>query len=138
VLWTAALRMLGERPWLGVGPDNFRLRYGPYVGLPQADRRVHTNNMYLELLVGGGLVAGAAMVWLSWRALALLLAVMQQAAGDDIGTIAAGAVAAVTAVALHGLVDSFLSFTATYAVMAISIGLLLACGRMAEAHAHRV
>jgi hypothetical protein len=52
--------------------------------------------------------------------------------------VAAGAVAAVMAIALHGLVDSFLSFTATYAAMAITVGLVVACGRMADSHAYRV
>ncbi len=30
------------------------------------DRRVHSNNMYIEMLVGGGLVGGAAFAWLCW------------------------------------------------------------------------
>ena len=50
---------------LGVGPDNFRLLYGAYAGLPGADARTHSNNMYLEMLAGGGLRGGAAFGWLS-------------------------------------------------------------------------
>jgi O-Antigen ligase len=138
VLWAAAWRMLTERPWFGIGPDNFRLRYGPYAGLPQADPRVHTNNMYLELLVGGGLVAGAAIVWFSWRLLGLLLAAGRSSTRAEHGPAIAGVVAAVMAIALHGLVDSFLAFTATYAAMAITVGLLVSWGRMAHSHAHRV
>ena len=57
VLWRAAAGLLADRPLLGVGPDNYRLRYGDTAGLATFDRRVHANNMYIEMAVGGGLVA---------------------------------------------------------------------------------
>ena len=59
--------MVGERPLIGVGPDNYRLIYGPYAGLAHFDPRVHSNNMYLEMLAGGGLAGGLAFLWLWWR-----------------------------------------------------------------------
>ena len=46
---------------------------------------------------------------------------------------------AVVAIAVHGLADSFLSFTATYMLMAVTLGLAAACAQEAEArHAHRI
>ncbi len=66
-----AAKMLAAHPILGVGADNFRLLYGPYAGLTNADPRIHSNNMYLEMLVGGGLIGGLAFLWLVWRAAAL-------------------------------------------------------------------
>ena len=54
VLWRAAISLLADHPLLGVGPDNFRLRYGESAGLPTSIARVHSNNMYLEVLVGRG------------------------------------------------------------------------------------
>ena len=138
LLWTAAARMLAEQPWLGVGPDNFRLLYGPYARLPRPDARVHTNNMYLELIVGGGFVLAAALVWLL-AALAGVARRAMAAATDEAHLAAASAaVAAVAVIALHGFVDSFLGFTGTYATIAIMIGLLLASGRPGITHAHRV
>src|SRR5262249_11105044 len=68
VLWRAAARMVAAHPLTGVGPDNFRLLYGGYAGLVGADPRTHTNNMYLEVLVGGGIVAFAAFAWLLYEA----------------------------------------------------------------------
>src|SRR5205085_2319874 len=56
VLWRAALRMFAAYPLLGVGPDNFRLAYGVHAGLAGADPRTHSNNMYLEMLAGGGVL----------------------------------------------------------------------------------
>jgi O-antigen ligase len=138
LLWRAAGRMLVERPWLGVGPDNFRLRYGPYAGLTRSDPRVHTNNMYVELIVGGGLLSAGALVWLLWRVAALAGRLIRRRGDAVSGALTAGAVAAAAAIALHGLVDSFLSFTATYSLIGISLGLLAACGRLPEAHAHRI
>ena len=44
-----------------------------------------------------------------------------------IATLSAGVLAAGVAIALHGLVDSFLSFTATYVLIAITLGLVSAC-----------
>lgn len=132
ILWRAAGRMLAARPVFGVGPDNFRLLYGRYAGLANADSRVHSNNMYIELLVGGGIVAGLALVWFFWRAGASVVALMGRAAQSRTAPLSAGVAAAVIAIALHGLVDSFLSFTGTYIVIAIALGLVVACGRLIE------
>ena len=49
-----------------------------------------------------------------------------------------GVAAACVAIAVHGLTDSFLSFTGTYIVMAVALGLASACPQGAERHAYRV
>jgi hypothetical protein len=130
LLWRAAARMLADHPLRGVGPDNFRLLYGPYINLSHADPRRHSNNMYFEILVGGGALAGAALAWLLGRAARSFVALGHQAAtpiATPIATLSAGVLAAGVAIALHGLVDSFLSFTATYVLIAITLGLVSAC-----------
>lgn len=131
-LWAAAFRMAAAHPWLGVGPDNYRLLYGQFSTLTSADPRVHSNNMYLEVLAGMGAAGLASLLWVgvgsareAWRA----------AAGSDAG---AGVAAACTAVAIHGLVDSFLSFTATYLLIGVMLGLASAWARDGEGHAHRI
>src|SRR4051812_47051149 len=63
-LWGAAVGMFRARPLFGVGPDNYRLLYGRYSTLRVADPRVHSNNMYLEVLAGMGLAGGLALLWL--------------------------------------------------------------------------
>ena len=122
VLWRAAGRMFAASPLVGVGPDNFRLFYGGYAGLANPDARVHSNNMYLEILAGGGLLAGTAFAWLFWRSLACLARALRRSCGPLMPALAAGAAAALAAIAVHGLVDSFLSFTATYVLFAIALG----------------
>jgi hypothetical protein len=139
-LWQAAGRMFVEHPFFGVGPDNFRLLYGGYAGIANPDPRVHTNDMYLEVLVGGGLVTGVAFAWLCWRATKLFagLLVRAERGAVDLGTAVAAVAAAGVAIALHGLFDSFLSFTATYILFAVTLGLAAACDSLTTDHAHRV
>jgi O-antigen ligase len=90
VLWRAAARMFAAHPLAGVGPDNFRLAYGSYAGLVGADQRTHSNNMYLEMLAGGGLLVAAAFGWLLWRSAACAVAplAMARRAGGASGTVA--------------------------------------------------
>ena len=137
-LWRAGARMFRQHPLLGVGPDNFRLLYGGFAGIAHADPRVHSNNMYLEVLVGGGIVAAAAFAWLLWATAAIVLGAPRRAGGGDLAMATAGVTAAASAFAVHGLVDSFFSFTATYALGAITLGLLVACNNLMERHADRV
>jgi O-antigen ligase len=114
-LWRAAIAILVARPLLGIGPDNFRLAYGPYAGIATPDARTHSNNMYLEVLAGTGLVGATAFGWLLWRI------------GRTVDAANLGAVCALAAIAVHGLVDSFFSFAPTYVLFAVTLG--LACAR---------
>jgi hypothetical protein len=122
-LWRAALDMVRDRPWLGVGPDNFRLRYGPYAGIANADARIHSNNLYVEWLAGGGLVGALAAAWFLWRASRTAVAAARTAGAAP---AAAGVLAAWVAVLIHGLVDTFFTFTPTYVVIALALGLAAA------------
>jgi hypothetical protein len=126
LLWKTAAGMIGARPWIGVGPDNFRLLYGSAAGLPGADPRTHTNNMYLEVLVGGGILTLIPFAWLLVGAGRLFAA-------------AGGALAAAgAAIAVHGLVDSFLGFAPTYILFSLTLGFAAAAAGGAEpADAHR-
>jgi hypothetical protein len=112
-LWTAALGLSRQRPWLGVGPDNFRHLYGAELGLESWDERVQANNLYLELLADLGPLGLAAFVWLSvpplWtRHVDWLL-------GSRLGVLA---------FLVHGLLDAFLAFTPTALLFAILVGIL--------------
>jgi len=93
-LWRAAARMLAEHPLLGVGPDNFRLLYGGYAGIERADPRVHSNNMYLEILTGGGIVAAVAFGWICWTTGALIRRMLASAGDDELAMGTAGVAAA--------------------------------------------
>jgi O-antigen ligase len=139
VLWSAVGQMLRAHPALGIGPDNFRLSYADYAKLPASDPRMHSNNMYLELLAGSGLIGGLVFVWLI-AAIARLGIRAVRAAPPTARSLAIGIGAALIAIAVHGLVDSFLSFAPMYVLFAITLGLAAACARglESEGDAHRV
>jgi len=128
VLWRAAARMIADRPFFGVGPDNYRLLYGSYAGIVPSDPRVHSNNMYLEVLAGGGLAGGLAFAWLVWRAARGLRDARRRAVRPHEAMAVAGVAAACAAIALHGTLDSFLSFTPTYVLIAVTLALASTCG----------
>jgi O-Antigen ligase len=126
-LWSAALAIAREYPWLGIGPDNYRFRYGQYLRTEARDDRVHANNMYLEVVTGAGVVGLAAL-------LALVattgVALWRRATRTPVTHLmpAVALFAAWLMVAGHGLVDSFLSFTPTYVMFAIVAGLAFSAG----------
>ena len=131
VLWQAAARMFAAHPLAGVGPDNFRLSYGAYAGLAGTDERTHSNNMYLEMLAGGGLIVAGAFAWLLWRSAAVAVNIARRGAPSS-GAIASGLAAAALAITLHASVDSFLSFAPTYVLFSLTLGCAVACARGLE------
>ncbi|MDO5553327.1 MAG: O-antigen ligase family protein [Planctomycetia bacterium] len=55
--WIASSHMIGDYPWLGVGPGNFQNRYPQYM-LPQASEVIaDPHNFFFEIAVGFGLPA---------------------------------------------------------------------------------
>jgi hypothetical protein len=130
-LWAAALRMSADHPLVGVGFDNFRLSYGPYAGVAEPDTRITSNNMYLEVLAGTGLVGLAAFGWLAWRLQDAMRAIAR-ALPADAASIYSGVIAAVVAIAVHGLLDSFLTLTPTLVVISLTLGLAMAPARWAR------
>lgn len=137
VLWRAALGMFAAQPLLGAGPDNFRLLYGRYSTVRRPDPRVHSNNLYLEVLAGSGLLGAALFGWLCWRAALIARRAARRPARAATTAYGPATAAAIVAIALHGLVDSFLGFTPTYILMAIALGLASGCARL-TGHADRV
>jgi len=123
VLWEVAFGIAREHPLVGIGPDNFRHTYGRRLGLAAWDERVHANNSYIEVLVGMGVLGLSATAWLMLAALRSGTRSLVDASDARL-PIAAASFAACAAIAVHALVDSFLTFTPTYAVFAIAAGML--------------
>jgi len=130
-LWRAALGIFAAHPFLGVGPDNFRLTYGPYVGQANPDPRVHSNSMYLEWLTGAGLVGLFVFSWMLWRA-EHVMRVTRGWLPHSTSSLYAGVAAAGVAVLAHGVLDSFLTFTPTYVAITLLLGLAAAPSTWSE------
>ena len=111
-LWTTAGRMFLENPILGVGPDNFRLLYGRYLGYLNWDTNIRSNSMYLELLATSGLAGLVTFLlvagFIRWEHTAISIA---------LGVFL-----------VHGLVDVFFMTTPIYFAFWILAGLSRASG----------
>jgi hypothetical protein len=126
-LWRAAFAMWREYPLLGVGPDNYRLRYGPYLGYDVWYQSNHANNLYIELLATMGVFGLAAFLGFvsvvlvqSWRLLQRLQGQRQTS------LLVLGLVGCLAASLLHGLFDHFLPWMSTLGLFWLVAGLIAA------------
>lgn len=118
-LWSAAWRQWRERPLLGIGLDNFRLRYGEVLGYESWNQSIHTNNWYIEMLVSLGLLG--ALPFLAWLGLLTVDIVRLPRRATDLWPAAIGA--GLIAYIIHGLLDYFLLFNATALLFWLLVGL---------------
>ncbi|MFW6182565.1 MAG: NBR1-Ig-like domain-containing protein [Chloroflexota bacterium] len=110
-LWRAAASHFAQRPLLGMGLDNFRLRYGEVLETDgEWNQDIHANNWYIETLVSGGLLG--ALPFLAWMLLLGISTVREL--GFRQATLWQTAIAAgLIAYFIHGLLDYFLMFNDT-------------------------
>jgi O-antigen ligase len=94
--------------------------------------------MYFEWLTGAGLVGLLVFGWMLWRA-DTIARITRRSLTTSAASLYAGVAAAGVAVLVHGLVDSFLTFTPTYVAIALTLGLVAAPSTWTEvARARRV
>jgi hypothetical protein len=121
-LWTVALELWAERPLVGIGPDQFRHRYGARLGLEDHDDRTHANSMFVETLVDQGLLGLMALAAVL-TAVALSCVRGWRHANYATRVLGLGLGLGLAAFVGHGLVDHFLSFTPTYGLFWLLAGL---------------
>lgn len=122
-LWRAALHLWLPSPLLGIGPDNFRHRYGLYLGLHPFDDRIHTNNLYVEMLVNLGVLGAAAFAGVMITLAQAAWQGRRQIQSQDGQALTLGVLAGLAAFFVHGLFDYFFEFTATYALFWLLAGM---------------
>jgi len=126
-LWTLAARLFWSHPLLGVGPDNFRWRYGGLASRERWDTRTSANSLYLEILATTGLLGGASFAWLIWVVGRALLPLAREKGGSGpsgpSGLAAATLAAGLTGFLAHGAFDYLLSFTPLYLLFWIWLGI---------------
>jgi hypothetical protein len=105
-LWTAALKIFQTHPF-GIGPDNYRLEYGKYLGATRWDTKVYSNNLYLEILVGSGVLGLTAF----------LIMLGMRRWDSDAASMGAGIFL------VHGVVDVFLMATPVYFAFWLLLGM---------------
>jgi hypothetical protein len=121
-LWKAGWAMFRRHPALGVGPDNFRRLWGREFGMDWWDERVHSNNLFIEVLVTTGLLGGLAFLALVVSVLRMQVRFLRRCSPEAFPQMAA--LFGATAVFLvHGLVDCFIAFTPIYLLFWMVVGL---------------
>jgi hypothetical protein len=122
VLWRAAVTLWRQRPLLGIGPDNFRRRYGAVLspapnGQSDADTNIHANSLYFETLADLGLAGVAALALMG---LALVRRVRANLSANCLSGLASGVAAG--AFFVHGWLDYFLEFTPLFGLFWVLLG----------------
>jgi O-antigen ligase len=120
-LWEAAVRMWRDHPLLGVGSDQYRLRYGEYFPESRHDERLRTHNIFLEALANNGIVGLLVMVYLLGAAAWTQLGIARDRGNeDDLRYYGLALLVSMTVYVLHGMLDIFLWQTgATYMFFAL-------------------
>ncbi len=118
--WLAAWDMLRDFPLLGVGPDNFRLRFTDYTGSDESHVGTHAHSLYFESLADTGV--------LGFVAFSGFLVMLVRYVGRGIPEHRewlwrAALLASLTAWLVHGLLDDFERFLPTHLAFWLIVGL---------------
>lgn len=106
-LWRAALNMVADHPWLGVGLDNFLYAYrGRYIldAAWQEPNLNHPHNIILDFATRLGVIGLLAGAWLIGETAKALGKAIKHADGQWL-PVAAGFGGSLAAMLAHGLVD---------------------------------
>jgi len=131
-LWRGAVAAWRAHPLLGIGPDNFRHLSGQFLGRDHTDERMHANSLYFETLADLGMVG--LLAFLAMVA-AFGGAARRAVAAPGSRILALGVAAGLATYLLHGLLDTFLDFTPTYALFWLLAGMMVALERPPESAA---
>ena len=130
-IWDATVRMIGENMPFGVGLGAYPAVYPRYDSGSGSQRVEQAHNDYLQLVSDAGIVGAVLGVW-------FLFLVYRQgreslAVRDPFRrSLAAGALAGVSAVLLHSLFDFVLHITAVALMFLLLTSMLVACGKVYE------
>ncbi len=117
--WQAAIGMLAENPWTGVGLGNYAAVYERYALPRWPDALGHAHNYYLNIAAEAGLPGLAA--YLLWLGAGFWLALRAVRASDGLWQgVALGALGLLVHLGVHSLFDNLYVHG-----MAIQVGLLL-------------
>jgi hypothetical protein len=129
-LWRVAWQLWRSSPLTGIGPDNFRLSYGPLLGMTYFDDRVTANSLYLEILSTMGLIGlGALCVLIGGLMLTARRAWRLVKDEPEKATVWAALLTGVGLFFVHGAVDVFWAYTPTYGLFWLMAGLWTALWR---------
>ena len=108
-LWRAGLLAWKANPILGVGPDQYRVRYNEYMPELQPDDKVRTHNILLEAGANTGVVGLGVMVYLLVMMVVVQFRLVRKRdAGPAFRLVSLALLIASIAYLFHGILDYFL------------------------------
>jgi O-antigen ligase len=116
-LWRAALALWRQHPIFGIGAGNFEMEVGSAV----PGVHTHSNSIYLQSLVEGGIASLAATLWLTYVSIATFARARLRS------PFVAAAFGAGIALALHDVVDWLVFYPKVGGPWWILMGLAAAC-----------
>ena len=119
-LWAAALRMIGDSPWLGLGLGTFENAYPLYADHVYPFVMDKAHNDYLELAAGWGLPATLWLGALFWLTALCVRGVFRRNRNRSFPLLAVGATGLV---AFHSAFDFSLQIPAVAVTYAVILGL---------------
>lgn len=124
-LWRGAMEMIQDRPWSGVGLDNFLYAYRTRYALPEAWQELnlsHPHNIVLDLWTRLGVAGLLAGLWLFVAAIRRAWQGRRHAAGAD-KALLAGVFVSLLVTLAHGLIDNSVFLVDLMGVMMLSVAL---------------
>lgn len=125
-LWQQGLDLVGDYPFTGSGLQGPMMVHSSYVLLSHVGYISHMHNLFLEIGVQQGLPALVAFLGVYILALDNLRRVL--VVRRRISTLALGAVASLTSIAVHGMVDAALFASRLVPVLFLALGFALGVG----------
>ncbi|MGY9073440.1 MAG: O-antigen ligase family protein [Acidimicrobiales bacterium] len=119
-LWRAATEIARDNPLSGVGPGNFRLLYGPYLGLDRFPSGSHGHSLIFESLASTGPLVMLSIVGMIGG---VITDAVRRRRRRQLTTAEVSVFAAVMVMAVQGLVDWPLIFSSTSALFWLLLGL---------------
>jgi O-antigen ligase len=133
--WQAALNMLSDQPWTGVGFSNYQPQYEQYRLLNWPMPLGHAHNIYLNVAAETGLI-GLGLYLLLWISIFVVtFRAIRRAQGID-RAVVVGLMGAWVYLATHMLVDN-LYVNNTHLMIGVLLGLLSFIAVRAQASRHQ-
>lgn len=125
-LWKAAIRMIRDHPFFGVGLDNFLYQYPRYM-LPEAWQELdlsHPHNLVLDWWTRLGVLGVGVLIWLEVAFFKVALRLYRGLKDEGMRVLPLGLMASMVDFLAHGLVDNSYFLVDLAFIFCLTLGLV--------------
>ena len=130
-IWRIALDIIRAFPWLGSGPGTFGQQYFIFRVANSDFIHSHGHNLWLTFTAEGGLIGLAAILWLNFAFLRIILKWLQGRAERSQRVFTIAVLSALGGMAVHNLFDDFLDYPmlSLHVIFLVALSLNLSNGK---------